>query len=105
MTRKTEILKGIKLKNKKKSSEVAVCIHFSLRKLFTEIRSISPYSVRMRENADQNNSEHTLFTQRLKPTKVRLQYSKLLMTVRFSVLKVAKCCLVTENKFNDVRKN
>ena len=27
-----------------------------------EIRSISPYSIRMRENADQNNSEHGHFS-------------------------------------------
>ena len=28
---------------------------------YGEIRSISPYSVRMRENADQNNSEYSHF--------------------------------------------
>ena len=36
--------------------------HFSrIRTEYVEIRSISPYSVRMRENADQNNSEYSHF--------------------------------------------
>ena len=36
--------------------------HFSrIRTECGEIRSISPYSVRMRENADQNNSEYSHF--------------------------------------------
>ena len=29
---------------------------------YGEIQSISPYSVQMRENADQNNSEHSSFS-------------------------------------------
>ena len=32
-----------------------------IRTEYGEIRSISPYSVRMRENADQNNSEYGQF--------------------------------------------
>ena len=32
-----------------------------IRTEYGEIRSISPYSVRMRENADQNNSEYGYF--------------------------------------------
>ena len=35
--------------------------HFSAFGLDTEIRSISSYSVQMRENADQNNSEYRHF--------------------------------------------
>ena len=33
-----------------------------IRTEYEEIRSISPYSVRMRENADQNNSEYGHFS-------------------------------------------
>ena len=35
--------------------------HFPAFRLNTERRSIFPYSVRMRENADQNNSEYGHF--------------------------------------------
>ena len=36
-------------------------VFFRIRTEYGEIRSISPYSVRMRENTDQNNSEYGLF--------------------------------------------
>ena len=43
-------------------SELA-CFAFShIRTEYGEIRSISPYSVRMRENVDQNNSEYGHFS-------------------------------------------
>ena len=35
---------------------------FCIRTEYIEIRSISPYSVRMRENRDQNNSEYWQFS-------------------------------------------
>ena len=36
---------------------------FRIRNEYREIRSISPYSARMRENANQSNSEYRHFTQ------------------------------------------
>ena len=43
-------------------SELFWSAFFRIRTEYGEIR-ISPYSVRMRENADQNNSEHGHFLQ------------------------------------------
>ena len=37
-----------------------------IRTQYEEIQSISPYSVRMRENADQNNSEYGHFLRSVK---------------------------------------
>ena len=36
-----------------------------IRTEYEEIQSISPYSVQMRENADQNNSEYEQFLRRV----------------------------------------
>ena len=42
-------------------SELFSSIFFRIRTKYGEIRIISPYSVRMRENADQNNSRYGHF--------------------------------------------
>ena len=43
-------------------SELFWCVFFRIWTEYGEIRSISPYSVQMRENADQNNSEYRHFS-------------------------------------------
>ena len=42
-------------------SELFSSIFFRIRTKYGEIRIISPYSVRMRENAEQNNSRYEYF--------------------------------------------
>ena len=42
-------------------SELFCSVFSRIRTEYGEIRSISPYSVRMRENTDQNNSEYGHF--------------------------------------------
>ena len=44
-----------------KCSEFYWSVFFSIRTEYGEILRISPYSVRMRENADENNSEYGHF--------------------------------------------
>ena len=45
------------MQREKVSVRGVILVHIFLHSDRIEIRSISPYSVRMRENADQNNSE------------------------------------------------
>ena len=46
------------LRKKCQCSELFCSTFFRIRTEYGEIRIISPYSVRMRENADQNSSEY-----------------------------------------------
>ena len=58
-----EIFHGtLTLRKKCPYSELFWSAFSSIRTEYGEIRSISPYSVRMRENADQNNSEYVHFS-------------------------------------------
>ena len=47
-----------------------------IRTEYGEIRSISPYSVQMRENADQNNSEYGHFSRNPHYTKSSLSFCR-----------------------------
>ena len=49
------------LREKCPYSELFMSLFSRIRTEYGEIRSISPYSVQMRENTDQNNSEHRHF--------------------------------------------
>ena len=56
------ILKEFTLRKKSSYSELFWSAFSGIRTEYGKIRSISPYSVRMRENADQNNSEYGHFS-------------------------------------------
>ena len=47
-------------------SELFWSLVFHIRTEYGELRSISPYSVRMRENTDKNNSEYGHFSRSAK---------------------------------------
>ena len=49
------------LREKWPYSELFWCAFFRIRTEYGEITRISPHSIRMRENADQNNSEYGHF--------------------------------------------
>ena len=51
------LFRGIPLREKCPYSELFWSVFFYIRTEYGEIRSISPYSVQMWENLDQNNSE------------------------------------------------
>ena len=53
---------GLTLRKKCLYSELFWSAFFRIRTEYGEVRSISPYSVRMRQNADQNNSEYRRFS-------------------------------------------
>ena len=53
--------KWISLREKCLCPELFWSVFSHIRAEYGEIRSISPYSVRMRENADQNNSKYGHF--------------------------------------------
>ena len=53
---------GFTLRKKCPSSELFWSAFFRIQTEYGEIRSISPYSVRMRENGDQNDSEYGHFS-------------------------------------------
>ena len=52
---------SISLQKKRPFSELFWCAFSRIRTKYEEMLRISPYSVRMRENADQNNSEYGHF--------------------------------------------
>ena len=52
---------GLLLRKKSPYSELFLSVFSCIRAEYGEILSISPYSVRMRENTDQNNSEYGHF--------------------------------------------
>ena len=52
---------SISLQKKCPFSELFWCAFSRIRTKYEEMLRISPYSVRMRENADQNNSEYGHF--------------------------------------------
>ena len=57
-----ESRKGLPTRRKKRPySELFWSVFFLIQTEYGEIFSISPYSVRMRENTDQNNSEYGHF--------------------------------------------
>ena len=53
---------NITLRKKCPYSELFWFVFFRIQIEYGEIRSISPYSVQMRENADHNNSEYGHFS-------------------------------------------
>ena len=55
------------LRKKCPYSELLWFVFSCIRTEYGKIRSISPYSVRMRENADQNNSKYGHFSRRVNP--------------------------------------
>ena len=57
-----KICGNIALREKCPYSELFWSVISRIRTEFGEIRSISPYSVRMWENTDQNNSEYGYFS-------------------------------------------
>ena len=59
----------ITLRKKCPYSEFLWFVFSCIRTEYGKIRSISPYSVRMRENADQNNSKYGHFSRRVNPKK------------------------------------
>ena len=61
--RNNAISLGLSLREKCSYSEFFWSVFPRIRTKYGEIRTIPPYSVRMRENADQRNSEHGHFSQ------------------------------------------
>ena len=57
-----ETYKHLTLREKRPYSELFWCAFSRIRTEYEEIPSISPYSVRMQGNADQNNSEYGGFS-------------------------------------------
>ena len=57
-----QLYKELTLRKKCPYSELFWSAFSCIRTEYGEIRSISPYSVRMRENVDQNNSEYGHFS-------------------------------------------
>ena len=56
-----ELNNYVTLREKCLYTELFWSVFSHIRSEYGEIRSISPYSVRMRENTDQNNSEYGQF--------------------------------------------
>ena len=61
-------LKELTLREKCPYSELFWSAFYRIRTEYGEIGSISPYSVRMRSHADQNNSKYGHFLRNVNPT-------------------------------------
>ena len=56
-----------------------------IRTEYGEVRSISPYSVRMRENADQNNSGYEYFSRNKCYSDLRTVHCDMVVSLLFQI--------------------